>query len=87
LVVLKSRLEELEEMRQEAITKKREVDLARTQYDKQVAVRDERRSMLNDIKEQVEKLKIMHDDPETPKVQFVGYAPVPLGVSSPLKKV
>jgi len=87
LVVLKSRLEELEELRQEATTKKREVDLARTQYDKQVAVRDERRSMLNDIKEQLEKLKIMHDDPETPKVQFVGYAPVPLEVSSPLMKV
>ena len=87
LVVLKSRLEELEELRQEATTKKREGDLARTQYDKQVAVRDERRSMLNDIKEQIEKLKIMHDDPETPKVQFVGYAPVPLEVSSPKMKV
>jgi len=87
LIVLKSRLEELEELRQEATTKKREVDFARTQYEKQVTIRDERRNMLNDIKEQIEKLKIMHDDPETPKVQFVGYAPVPLEVSSPLKKV
>ncbi len=83
LVVLKSRLEELERLRQEAATMKRELDLARAQYDKQVAVRDERRSMLNEIKEQLEKLKIMHDNPETPKVQFAGYAPVPLEVSSP----
>jgi len=87
LIVLKSRLEELEVLRQEAETKKRELDLARTQYDKQVAVRDERRAMLNDIKEQLEKLKIMHGDPETPKVMFVGYAPVPLEVSSPKKMV
>jgi capsular exopolysaccharide synthesis family protein len=43
--------------------------------------------MLNEIKEQLEKLKIMHGDPETPKVQFVGYAPVPLEVSSPKMKV
>jgi succinoglycan biosynthesis transport protein ExoP len=87
LVVLKSRLEELERIRQEAVTKKQETDLARAQYDKQVAIRDERRTMLDGIKGQLEKLKIMHDDPETPKVQFVGYAPVPLEVSSPLKLV
>jgi capsular polysaccharide biosynthesis protein len=87
LIILKSRLEELEKLRQEATTKKREVDLARAQYDKQVAVRDERRRMLDEIKEQLEKLKIMYDDPETPKVQFAGYAPVPLEVSSPLRMV
>jgi capsular exopolysaccharide synthesis family protein len=87
LIVLKSRLEELEVLRQEAATKKRELDFARIQYNKQVAVRDERRTMLNEIKVQLEKLKIMHDDPEMPKVMFVGYAPVPLEVSSPLKKV
>jgi capsular exopolysaccharide synthesis family protein len=87
LAVQKSRLEELQRMRQEVETKKREIDLARTQYDKQVAIRDERRQMLDGIKEQLEKLKIMHGDPETPKVQFIGYAPVPLDVSSPLKMV
>jgi capsular exopolysaccharide synthesis family protein len=87
LVVLKSRLEELEHIRQEAETKKKEADLARAQYDKQVGIRDERKTMLDEIKGQLEKLKIMHGDPETPKVQFVGYAPVPLEVSSPLKIV
>ena len=87
LVVQKSRLEELERMRQEVETKKREIDLARTQYEKQVAIRNERRQMLDGIKEQLEKLKIMHGDPETPKVQFIGYAPVPLDVSSPKKVV
>jgi capsular exopolysaccharide synthesis family protein len=83
LVMLKSRLEELERVRQEAEAKKRETDLARTQYDKQVAIRDERRQMMDEIKGQLEKLKIMYGDPETPKVQFIGYAPIPLEVSSP----
>jgi capsular exopolysaccharide synthesis family protein len=87
LVVLKSRLEELERIRQEALTKKKETDLGRAQYDKLVAIRDERRTMLDEIKGQLEKLKIMHDAPETPKVQFVEYAPVPLEVSSPLKVI
>jgi capsular exopolysaccharide synthesis family protein len=34
--------------------------------------------MLNQIKVQIEKLRIMLDDPETPKVQLVGLAPEPL---------
>jgi capsular exopolysaccharide synthesis family protein len=87
LTVLKSRFEELERIRQEAVTKKQEADMARAQYDKQVAIRDERRKMLDEIKGQLEKLKIMHDAPETPQVQFAGYAPVPLEVSSPLKRI
>jgi capsular exopolysaccharide synthesis family protein len=39
--------------------------------------------MLNEVKLQIEKLKIMYDDPMTPKVQFVAHAPDPLEVSSP----
>jgi succinoglycan biosynthesis transport protein ExoP len=41
-------------------------------------IRDERAEMLNQIKTQIEKLRIMLDDPETPKVQLVGPAPEPL---------
>ncbi len=87
LAVQKSSLEELERVRQEAEAKKRETDLARTQYDKQVTIRDERRQMMDEIKGQLEKLKIMYGDPETPKVQFIGYAPIPLEVSSPKRMV
>ena len=78
LLVLQERFEQLEQLRQEAEAKKRELDLARVQYEDRIKIRDERIAMLDLIKEQVEKLKMMHDDPETPKVQRVGDAPVPL---------
>jgi polysaccharide biosynthesis transport protein len=83
LITMEKRLDELEKMREEAAKRKDEMDLARAQYKKQLAIRDERRTMLDEVKSQVEKLKIMFDDPETPKVQFVGNAPEPLEASFP----
>jgi len=87
LVVFQSKLEELERMRDEAAAKKRDLDLARIQYEQRIIIRDERKRMLDSLKGQIEKLRIMHDDPETPKVQFVGYAPVPLEISFPRWKI
>jgi capsular exopolysaccharide synthesis family protein len=69
---------ELEKLREEVSAKKRDLDLARVQYDQRSKIRDERTTMLDSIKEQVEKLRIMHDDPTAPKVRLVGNAPVPL---------
>ena len=62
-----------------AIEKKIEPDLAK----QQLKIRDEKIRMLNAVKEQIEKLRIIHEDLKTPKVRFVGNAPVPLQVSSP----
>ncbi len=78
LVVLQERFAELEKLRQEADAKQKDLDLARVQYDQRAVIKDERNKMLDAIKEQIEKLKILHDDPETPKVRSVGYAQVPL---------
>jgi capsular exopolysaccharide synthesis family protein len=78
LLVLQERFEQLEKLRQEAEAEKTELDLARVQYEERIKIKDERIAMLDSIKEQVEKLKMMHDDPETPKVQAVGFAPTPL---------
>lgn len=78
LVVLKKRFEQLEALRQEAEAQKKELDLARIQYEKGVKIRDERLAMLDSIKEQIEKFKIIYNDPETPKVLAVGLAPEPL---------
>jgi capsular exopolysaccharide synthesis family protein len=78
LIVLQERFTELEKLRQEAEAKQRDLDLARVQYEQRATIRDERNVMLDTIKAQIEKLKIVHDDPETPKVRAVGYAPVPL---------
>jgi capsular exopolysaccharide synthesis family protein len=78
LIVLQERFEQLEARREEAEAKKKQLDIARVQYDKGLKIRDERLAMLDSIKEQIEKLKIMHDDPKTPKVLAVGQAPPPL---------
>ena len=78
LIVVQERLAELERLREETSAKKRDLDLARVQYDQRSTIKDERILMLDSIKEQIEKLRIIHDDPRTPKVQMVGYAPVPL---------
>ncbi len=83
LIVLRQRLAELEKLRQAAAAKKRGLDLARTQYQQRARIRDEREQMLDSVKGQLEKLKMVLEDPETPKVQFVGSAPVPLDISSP----
>jgi len=78
LVVLQKRFEQLEALRQEAEAKKKELDIARIQYEKGAKIRDERLAMIDSIKEQIEKFKIMYNDPETPKVLAVGLAPRPL---------
>ena len=83
LAVLQERFVELEKLREEWAAKQRDLDLARIQYTQRLTIRDERKLMLDSIKEQIEKLRIMREDPETPKVQRVGYAPVPLEVSFP----
>jgi len=78
LHVLQERFELLEKQREEAEAKKKELDLARVQYEQRLKIRDERVVMLDLIKEQVEKVKMMYEAPETPKVQAVGPAPIPL---------
>ena len=78
LHVLQERFELLEKQRQEAEAQKKELDLARVQYEQRLKIRDERIVMLDLIKEQLEKLKMLHDSPETPKVQRIGDAPIPL---------
>ncbi len=78
LRVLEERLGELQRLRGEAQKKQNDLDSARSEYDQAMKKRDERVEMLAQIKTQVEKLRIMLDDPETPKVQLVGPAPEPL---------
>jgi succinoglycan biosynthesis transport protein ExoP len=78
LRTLQERLAELEKLRQEAQAQQNKLDDARAAYEQSEKIRDERVEMLNQIKTQIEKLKIMWDDPETPKVQMVFDALPPL---------
>jgi capsular exopolysaccharide synthesis family protein len=78
LIVLQQRLTELNTLRDQAATQKRDLDLARVRYEQELTNRDERLKMRDDIEQQIEKLRIIHDAPETVKVQLVGLAPDPL---------
>ena len=78
LRVLEQRRVELQRLRDEAAAQQRKLDDARAQYEQRQKVRDERVETLNQIKAQIEKLRIMVEDPETPKVQPLGLAPEPL---------
>ncbi len=83
LTTMESRLLELEKMREEASNQKKELDTARSLYQQRLADRDERRTMLDSLKVQIEKYRLMYDDPAVPKLALVGYAPRPLEVSFP----
>jgi len=78
LIVYKERFTELERLRQDAAAKQRDLDTARVQYDQRVKVRDERVAMLDEIKQSIEKVRIIHNDPETSKVRGLGEALKPL---------
>jgi len=83
LSILQAEYEELERLRQEAIAQKRDYDLARILYEQRANIRNQARERRNDIENQTCKWKIMYDDPDIAGVRFVGYAPVPLAISSP----
>jgi capsular exopolysaccharide synthesis family protein len=78
LRVLEERLTELQKMRAGALEEQKKLDEARSEYGKIVKTRDERVETSNQIKMQIEKYRILLEDPETPKVQSVGLAPEPL---------
>ena len=78
LTVYKQRFIELERLRQEAAAKQKDLDMARIQYAQRVTIRDERIAMLDEIKMSIEKMTIIYEDPETPKVRRLSDAIKPI---------
>jgi hypothetical protein len=64
LVELQAKFDALEKMRTEAALRKTEIDLARIQYKQRATIRDERLQRLNEVKAQIEKLRLMYDNPQ-----------------------
>jgi uncharacterized protein involved in exopolysaccharide biosynthesis len=77
LRMLENRFKELQLMREEAAKGYAEFSLTKAQYAQRCAIRDERRRMLDSIKQRVEELKILYDEPEASGIQFVAEATVP----------
>lgn len=63
LVELQAKLDTLEKMRAEAAARKRDLDMARIAYKQRTAIRDERIQRLNELKSQIEKFRLMYENP------------------------
>lgn len=83
LVILTNRLAKLEELRTKTENEQRDLDNARSQYDQFVSDREETKTKLFDIQEQISKYNLIKQDAESSKVKSIGLAPEPLVISSP----
>ncbi|MCL5281638.1 MAG: polysaccharide biosynthesis tyrosine autokinase [Planctomycetes bacterium] len=89
LRVLEERLAELQKQRTAALEEQKKryaaaleeqkrLDETRREYERIQKVREERIETLNQIRTQIEKYRILLENPQTPKVQSLGPAPEPL---------
>ena len=83
MVELQRRLVATERQRRAAQEEEARLNLAKVEYGKKLAIRDQQREILNEIKTAIEDRRILVEDPETPKVMKMGLAPEPLEMSSP----
>lgn len=83
LLVLTDKMEELQNLRRAASLKQEDLDRARTQYERQASMRDERKARLEECKQLIEQWTLKYDDPKTSKLEYIGDAPIPLEVSFP----
>jgi len=83
LAVLTANLEKLQAMVDNARAQKQQLEQARADYETKRSIRDERKQRLDEVRTQIEKLRIMYRDPETPKVRVAARAVPPLDISSP----
>jgi len=87
LAVFLGQFEESKKRRDEAAREKENLDLARIQYERALAIKDERKKQLDETKSAIEEYKGLLTDPETPKVQSMGRAPEPIEASFPKWKI
>ncbi|MHB9069036.1 MAG: GumC family protein [Sedimentisphaerales bacterium] len=83
LAVLTNRLAKLAELRDKTENEQRDLDNARSQYDQFVSDREEAKTKLFSIQEQISKYNLIKQDAESSKVKAIGQAPEPLEISSP----
>jgi len=87
LAVLQNELDRLDTELEAQRARQKDLDIARAIYERRLSARDERKTQLDLVKAQIEKYRIMMQDPRTSKVQKMGDALPPLRVSSPNYKI
>jgi hypothetical protein len=73
-----SRLSRIREMREETQKKQDELDLAKSQYVRSKAIKNERRTVLDTVQAKMEDLKILYDNPDVSGLQLADISPIPL---------
>jgi len=81
--VITNRLAKLEELRAQTENEQKELDNTKATYAQLVSDREETKTKLFAIQEQISKYNLIKQDSEASKVKPVGLAPVPLRLSSP----
>ncbi|MHC4264971.1 MAG: GumC domain-containing protein [Planctomycetota bacterium] len=76
LMILRAKYEELDKKRVQAVKEKEDYSRAKTIYDSRKKTRGERQAMLDSIRKQIDKLRIVADDPSVSKLQSMGPAEV-----------
>ena len=71
LLVLQSKYAEVHRLAQEAAAKRKDLGSARVQYRMRLRIRDERVKRLDEIKQLIEKLRLLHADPDVAKLQAI----------------
>ncbi len=83
MVALTKELETLQKQRIQARGEIKEIDNLRAGYEKILQIRDEKRVLLENITDNIEKYNMAFNDPEISKIKKLGNAPEPLQVSFP----
>lgn len=83
LAVLTNRLAKLEELRAQTENEQKELDNTKAAYDQLVSDRDEAKTKLFNVQEQISKYNLIKQDAESSKVKPIGLAPEPLERSFP----
>lgn len=83
MIATSKMLETLEAQKQRAQEQYRSLSILKAEYARVTKLRDEKQQNLEDINTHLEKLKVIHNNPDISKVKLAFTATVPLKVSSP----
>jgi len=83
LTAMTDELKELDEMRNSAEMRQKDLERYQIIFEQAVSRRDDLRKRRDNINDQITTYKLIYGDPETPQVRRAGFAPEPTRVSSP----
>jgi len=87
MTALTEQLADLQKQLTDTRREYKELDNLRSTYEQYLAIRDEKKTLLEEMDAYIEKLYSLMEDPDISKVKMVGLAPEPLRMSFPKIKI